>query len=535
MASGEDWNPEEMLHLYLYDYMMKKKMHKAAAIFKKEQSAEHSSSANEFDNRQIWPSEPDATNLIEHLAEQFDIDLDQPAIINSVPTSPSNLVPPGFEQDQAQGNGTGLTRPSSPMDPEISSLLNDFFTTAELQDAEMSQGVNPVTPNGLPENGPNGEQQIREPALTEHQQPVSLQGQPCTPARQTFGPGNPANYHTFSRRHILTSETGGKDQQANSETTSSKFQTTTALKRTAGQQNQRDQPEQQHILDDHVKANGNGFAAEKVDSFVSLDSEDSNSPHSPVNEPKSDSTFGAETEKYKGGFRFKEIACHTTSKKELFCCDFSSDGKLLASAGFEQKVFVWNVETSCHNTSFERHRDAITDIRFKPGSSTVATSSLDQTVKIWDAARPKTSHHHLRGHSDQVMSVDFHPRSINILCSCDYKDEIRFWNLVDSPTCIHTFKGAKKQVRFQPKFGKLLATASDNVVSLFDVETKTRQLSWKVKNWFDKLQVMELWDTECHYSTLAPSHDGLVAGLAQSKQTSMVASVGHEGSVKLWK
>lgn len=54
------------------------------------------------------------------------------------------------------------------------------------------------------------------------------------------------------------------------------------------------------ILQDHVKANGNGFAAEKVDSFISLDSEDSNSPQSPVNEPKSDSTFGAETEKYKG-------------------------------------------------------------------------------------------------------------------------------------------------------------------------------------------------------------------------------------------
>lgn len=38
----------------------------------------------------------------------------------------------------------------------------------------------------------------------------------------------------------------------------------------------------------------------------------------------------------------------------------------------------------------EGHFQNITDIRFRPNSTIFATSSLDKTVKIWDAAEVKS-------------------------------------------------------------------------------------------------------------------------------------------------
>lgn len=38
------------------------------------------------------------------------------------------------------------------------------------------------------------------------------------------------------------------------------------------------------------------------------------------------------------GFTFNDVGCIRTSNSKVVCCHFSSDGKLLASAGHEKKV-----------------------------------------------------------------------------------------------------------------------------------------------------------------------------------------------------
>ncbi|KAJ8549886.1 hypothetical protein K7X08_033593 [Anisodus acutangulus] len=58
---------------------------------------------------------------------------------------------------------------------------------------------------------------------------------------------------------------------------------------------------------------------------------------------------------------------------------------LLATAGHERKVVIWDLEKDQVNFG-EGHADFITDVRFKPNSTVIATSSFDRTVMIWDAA-----------------------------------------------------------------------------------------------------------------------------------------------------
>lgn len=80
------------------------------------------------------------------------------------------------------------------------------------------------------------------------------------------------------------------------------------------------------------------------------------------------------------------------------------------------------------------------------------------------------------GHSASVMSLDFHPNKDDLICSCDGDNEMRFWSIKHG-SVVGYFKGGSTQLRFQPRYGGYLATASDNAVSILDVETLRYKLA----------------------------------------------------------
>ncbi|KAJ6956439.1 transcriptional corepressor LEUNIG-like isoform X2 [Populus alba x Populus x berolinensis] len=170
------------------------------------------------------------------------------------------------------------------------------------------------------------------------------------------------------------------------------------------------------------------------------------------------------------GFTFGEVGCIRTRNSKVTCCHFSSDGKLLASAGHDKKVVLWNMDNLQTENTTEEHKLVITDVRFRPNSSQLATSSFDKSVRLWDANNPSYCLHEYTGHSSPIMSLDFHPKKTDLFCFSDYDNEIHYWN-INPFTSVRVSKGGNAQVRFQPGVGHLLAAASDKVVTIFDVET----------------------------------------------------------------
>jgi WD40 repeat protein len=49
------------------------------------------------------------------------------------------------------------------------------------------------------------------------------------------------------------------------------------------------------------------------------------------------------------------------------------------------------------------------------------------------------------------------------------------------------------------------------------------------------LQSLELWNMAENKSMTIPGHENIIAALAQSPVTGMVASASHDSTVKLWK
>ncbi|THG18504.1 hypothetical protein TEA_022717 [Camellia sinensis var. sinensis] len=294
------------------------------------------------------------------------------------------------------------------------------------------------------------------------------------------------------------------------------------------------------------------------------------------------------------GFTFTEINSVRASTNKVVCCHFSSDGKLLASGGHDKKAVLWYTDSLKAKSTLEEHSSLITDVRFSPSIARLATSSFDKTVRVWDADNPGYSLRTFTGHSASVMSLDFHPNKDDLICSCDGDGEIRYWS-INNGSCARVLKGGTAQMRFQPRLGRYLAAAAENLVSILDVETQAcrhslqghtkpiHSVCWdpsgeylasvsedSVRVWtlgtgsegecvhelscngnkfhscvfhptYSSLlvigcyQSLELWNMSENKTMTLQAHDGLIAGLAVSTVTGLVASASHDKIVKLWK
>ncbi|XP_019448783.1 PREDICTED: transcriptional corepressor LEUNIG_HOMOLOG-like isoform X3 [Lupinus angustifolius] len=342
-----------------------------------------------------------------------------------------------------------------------------------------------------------------------------------------------------------------------------------------------------NVLQDDMDRFGDvGALYDNVESFLSNDGGDGGNLYGTIKQSSAEQHKDSSK-----GFTFAELGCIRTRNSKVTCCHFSSDGKLLASAGHDKKVVLWNMDNLQTESTPEEHKSVITDVRFRPNSSQLATASVDKSVRLWDAANPSYCMQEYSGHSSAVMSLDFHPKKTDLFCFCDNDNEIRYWNITSS-SCTRVSKGGNAQVRFQPRVGRFLAAASDKLVSIFDVETDRQIYSFQghpeivnyicwdangdilasvsqnlVKVWsmtsgeciqelistnnqfhscvfhpsYSTLLViggtscLELWNMAENKTMTISAHENIISALAQSPVTGMVASASHDSSVKLWK
>nr|XP_043609189.1 putative receptor-like protein kinase At5g39000 [Erigeron canadensis] len=224
------------------------------------------------------------------------------------------------------------------------------------------------------------------------------------------------------------------------------------------------------VMQDDIEHFGDvGPLDDNVESFLQHDAGDCSTLKQTITEHKTGSSKG---------FSFGEVGCIWTTNK-VTCCHFSSDGKLLGSAGHEKKPVLWNMDTLQTWSTPEEHQHVITDIRFRPNSTQLATASFDKSVRIWDAANPSNCLHAHTGHTGHIMSLDFHSKKNDLFCFCDSNNEIQYWNLSLFQCTRISKQGGSAQVRFQPVTGHLLAAASDKVVSIFDVENDRQTHSFE--------------------------------------------------------
>ena len=160
---------------------------------------------------------------------------------------------------------------------------------------------------------------------------------------------------------------------------------------------------------------------------------------------------------------------------------FSPDGKMFASASNDATIILWDVATRQPiGEPLTGHSSAVNSVAFSPappgggtGGKLLASGSDDNTIILWDVETQQPVGQPLEGHSDSVTSVAFSPDG-KLLASASRDATVRLWNVATGQPRGQPLTGHEQMVycvAFSPD-GKLLASGSaDGTVRLWDVAT----------------------------------------------------------------
>ena len=241
---------------------------------------------------------------------------------------------------------------------------------------------------------------------------------------------------------------------------------------------------------------------------------------------------------------------HTGS---MNACAFSPDGRWLVSAsnksyifstGGEKTICIWDFAAGSLSRSLEGHsRDVLSSV-FSPEGGSIASSSQDRTVRVWDIhtgetlitinppsrlseeeifiqsvsddpdlsfdaihscafspdglfiaaggrgmavfmfdAVTGTLIHELHGHKDDITSCTFSPDG-HILASSSRDRTIHLWDTVTGQLLgvIEAHAGAVEACAFSPDGHLLVTVCADNVIRFWDVTTAQRGCTFNVQH-----------------------------------------------------
>ena len=173
---------------------------------------------------------------------------------------------------------------------------------------------------------------------------------------------------------------------------------------------------------------------------------------------------------------FSSLQAHSEAVYDL---SLSPDGKTLATGSLDNTVKLWDMETKEYIGTLEGHSNYINAVSFSPDGMRLASCSRDNTVRLWDM-ETHTEIATLGGHERSVLGVAFSLDGTRLASGGraelnDADGQVKLWD-VETQTNIATLEGHTGlvwSVAFSPD-GKTLATvSSDATVKLWDVDTQT--------------------------------------------------------------
>eukprot|EP00697_Spironema_sp_BW2_P014639 gnl/Spiro4/5130_TR2574_c0_g1_i1.p1 gnl/Spiro4/5130_TR2574_c0_g1~~gnl/Spiro4/5130_TR2574_c0_g1_i1.p1 ORF type:complete len:320 (+),score=-19.95 gnl/Spiro4/5130_TR2574_c0_g1_i1:32-961(+) len=153
----------------------------------------------------------------------------------------------------------------------------------------------------------------------------------------------------------------------------------------------------------------------------------------------------------------------------------SSNGKYLASGGFDTTLKIWDCRTHDLIQTFNGHRDVITSLQFHPYNNTLFSGSNDRTLKVWnidDLLCIDT----LFGHQSPINSMGMVHLGGNEYNPVTASDDMtcRYWKITEETQLVfrnqHT--ASIDSVCSGPQKNTFVSSSQDGSLSLWNIQKK---------------------------------------------------------------
>src|SRR6266851_3857151 len=241
---------------------------------------------------------------------------------------------------------------------------------------------------------------------------------------------------------------------------------------------------------------------------------------------------GKYSERYSVGTNLALLASLATSEDQIpselkghtaliYHVALSPDGKLLATAGFDNLIKLWEWPSGKEVRTLTGHTGPVYCVAFHPNGNILASGSLDKTIRLWNIADGKLIRE-IKGHTDIVDSIAFN-KDGKLLASGGSDKTVRVWNPDDGKEVknLGTQAGTVYSVVFSPD-GKWLASgsvaepapsATTAAKPKGDKAAEQKAAGTKPGEPPASATGIKLWDTTTwKESKTLPGHDGPVTG-----------------------
>lgn len=231
---------------------------------------------------------------------------------------------------------------------------------------------------------------------------------------------------------------------------------------------------------------------------------------------------------------------------------FSPDGSLLVAGG-RQNIHVWNASTRVGIARLLGHNYEVSDLDFNLDGTLLATGGADKIVRVWDTTTWE-SQFAFEGEVS-VYSLRFHPNG-SVIATGDLLGNIRIWDILTGNLlnliAAHTDPiGSISALSFNPDGSFLVSAGFDRKIKFWDVVsgyTEVRELTRQLPaeplsldhspdGKFIGVGVYSLPLFEAksaNFLSFLEGHKRDVKSIAFSPDSSNLASVGLDGTIRIW-
>ncbi|KAL6722022.1 hypothetical protein ACLMJK_001127 [Lecanora helva] len=169
------------------------------------------------------------------------------------------------------------------------------------------------------------------------------------------------------------------------------------------------------------------------------------------------------------------------NKGEIWCLEFSHNGKYLAAAGSDKAVVIYETTTFQVSQQYQEHEAGVVHLSWSPDDGLLVSCSQDHTAKVWNM-QTREPIVHINHHNHCVTAAAWAPDGKSFVTgSHDKQSQLCSWTAAGQPIfCWEDINHRIQGCVISPDGQRMVTISSENEITVYNYVTRMFDYQMKV-------------------------------------------------------